>query len=204
MRKITLTAVIIMIYSVCFSQELVFKTGKNITNYDYTSENGSAPSLQAGQGNFYELAYNRRVYKQKLQLSTGLSLNEYNALGNNLNATYSWNTLYAGIQNSLGLVVLKKSGFEGSAWAGMGIETLIYGKQNLNGQFMDLWKQKEFAGLWVSPKLGISILYQCMDNVGLSFGYSYAKSFNLSNNTPEKLSFNNQQLQFGIHIRLQE
>jgi hypothetical protein len=35
----------------------------------------------------------------------------------------------------------------------------------------------------------------------LSLGYSYSKSFNVSNSTDEKLSFNNNQIQFGVHFK---
>jgi hypothetical protein len=34
----------------------------------------------------------------------------------------------------------------------------------------------------------------------LSLGYAYSKSLNLSNSTDEKLSFNTNQIQFGVHF----
>ena len=83
------------------------------------------------------------------------------------------------------------------------LETLIYGKQEINGTFLDLMSQKEFSGLIVQPFLGFQTKYNILQDGYLSFGYNFSKSFNVTNNTNEKLSFNNSQLQFGIHFNMQ-
>jgi hypothetical protein len=139
---------------------------------------------------------------EKLKYAIGLGLNEYNAIGGNAVSSYSWNTQYLGVQNTFSIAFVKKRGFEASANGGLGISTLIYGKQNLNGQFLDLSSQKEFSGLWIAPKLGLTASYNVDNDIYLSIGYSYSKSFNVSNSTDEKLSFNNNQIQFGVHFML--
>jgi hypothetical protein len=89
---------------------------------------------------------------------------------------------------------------QASANGGVGIATIIYGKQNLNGQYLDLSSQKEFSGIWIAPRLGITASYNVDNDIYLSLGYAYSKSFNVSNSTDEKLSFNNNQIQFGVHF----
>jgi hypothetical protein len=187
----------------CFyvhAQEIYLQTGKNFTNYDYKSDNDSAPSLQAGSGNFYEIGYIMTLNNEKLKYAIGLGLNEYNAIGGSVVNSYSWYTQYLGIQNTFSVAFVKAKGFEGAAHAGLGMSTLIYGKQNLNGQYLDLASQKEFSGFWVAPRLGIQASYNIDNDIFLSLGYGYAKSFNLTNSTPEKLSFNTSQIQFGVHF----
>jgi hypothetical protein len=184
------------------SQEIYLHMGKNFTQYDYKSGTDSSPSLQAGSGNFYEIGYVMTLNNEKLKYAVGLSLNEYNALGGDINSSYSWNTQYMGIENTFSIAFVNWKGLQASANGGFGIATLIYGKQNLNGQYLDLASQKEFSGLWVAPRLGLTASYNVDNDIYMSIGYSYSKSFNVSNSTDEKLSFNNNQIQFGVHFML--
>jgi hypothetical protein len=200
MKKLLMLILIVLSFQNIHSQELYLQTGKNFTNYDYKSDTSSSPSLQAGIGNFYEIGYRIILNNEKLKYAIGLNLNEYNAIGGNAVSSYSWNTQYLGVQNTFSIAFLKASGLEVSANAGLGINTLIYGKQNINGKYLDLSSQKEFSGLWIAPKLGLQASYNVNNDINLSLGYGYSKSFNLTNSTAEKLSFNNNQIQFGVNF----
>ena len=200
MKKLLLIALIGLSFQHIQAQEIYLQTGKNYTQYDYKSDTSSSPSLQAGSGNFYEIGYVMTLNNEKLKYAIGLGLNEYNAIGGNAVSSYSWNTQYLGVQNTFSIAFVKKRGFEASANGGLGISTLIYGKQNINGQYLDLSSQKEFSGIWIAPKLGLTASYNVDNEIYLSLGYAYSKSFNLSNSTDEKLSFNNSQIQFGVHF----
>ncbi len=200
MKKLLMFTLIVLSFQNIHSQEIYLQTGKNFTNYDYKSDTSSSPSLQSGTGNFYEIGYRIILNNEKLKYAIGLNLNEYNAIGGNTVSSYSWNTQYLGVQNTFSIAFLKASGLEVSANAGLGINTLIYGKQNINGQYLDLSSQKEFSGLWIAPKLGLQASYNVNNDINLSLGYGYSKSFNLTNSTAEKLSFNNNQIQFGVNF----
>jgi hypothetical protein len=200
MRKLLILMVFAFSFIEMHSQEIYLQTGKNFTNYNYKSDTSSSPNLQAGSGNFYEIGYIMSLNNEKLKYAVGLGLNEYNAICGNAVNSYSWNTQYLGIQNTFSIAFVKASGFEASANAGLGINTLIYGKQNTNGQYLDLSSQKEFSGLWLAPKLGLQASYNVDNDIFLSLGYGYSKSLNLTNSTAEKLSFNNNQIQFGVHF----
>jgi hypothetical protein len=202
MKKLLLLAVIVMSFQNMQSQEIYLQTGKNFTKYDFKSDTGSSSSLQAGSGNFYEIGYVMTLNNEKLKYNIGLSLNEYNAIGGNAVSSYSWNTQYMGIDNTFSIAFVNWNGLQASANGGLGISTLIYGKQNINGQYLDLASQKEFSGLWIAPKLGLTASYNVDNDIYLSIGYAYSKSFNVSNSSDEKLSFNNNQIQFGIHFML--
>jgi hypothetical protein len=200
MRKLLILVVLACSFQNMQAQEIYVQTGKNFTNYDYKSGTGSSPGLQAGSGNFYEIGYVFKLSNEKLKYALGLALNEYNAIGGTAVNSYSWNTQYLGVQNTLSFAFVKTGGFEIAANGGLGIATLIYGKQNSNGQYLDLASQKEFSALWLSPKLGIQAAYNVDNDIFLSLGYGFSKSYNVSNNTDEKLSFDTHQIQFGIHF----
>lgn len=201
MKKLLLLSFIILSYQGMQSQEIYLQTGKNYTQYDYKSDTNNPPSLQAGAGNFYEIGYIMTLNNEKLKYAVGMNVNEYNAIGGDYTDSYSWNTQYLGVQNTFSIAFLNKNGFEASANAGLGISTLIYGKQNINGHYLDLSSQKEFSGLWIAPKLGLQASYNVSNDIFLSLGYAYAKNLSLTNSTPEKLSFNNNQIQFGVHFK---
>jgi Outer membrane protein beta-barrel domain len=202
MRKLLLLVVFACSIQNMHSQEIYLHMGKNFTQYDYKSGNDSSPSLQAGSGNFYEIGYVMTLNNEKLKYAIGLSLNEYNTLGGDINSSYSWNTQYMGIENTFSIAFVNWNGLQASANGGVGIATIIYGKQNLNGQYLDLSSQKEFSGIWIAPRLGLTASYNVDNDIYLSLGYAYSKSFNVSNSTNEKLSFNNNQIQFGVHFML--
>jgi len=200
MKKLLMLTMIVLSIQNIHSQEIYLQTGKNITSYDYKSDTNSAPSLQAGTGNFYEVGYKMTLNNEKLKYAIGLNFNEYNAIGGDAASSYSWNTQYLGVQNTFSIAFVNKSGFQASANAGLGVATLIYGKQNINGQYLDLSSQKEFSGLWIAPKLGLQLCYNIENDMFISMGYAFSKSYSLTNSTQEKLSFNNNQIQFGIHF----
>ena len=204
MKKLLLVLTIICSFQNIHSQEIYCFTGKNYTNYDYKDATGiSNPNLQTGSGNFYEIGYAMPLSNEKINYTIGLSLNEYNAIGGNTVNSYSWNTQYMGLKSSISYSLFDRSSFDVAFSAGLTIATLMYGKQERNGLFIDLMTQKEFSGVIVQPFLGFQTSYNISQNGYLSLGYNFSKSFNVTNSTNEKISFINSQLQFGIHFNIQ-
>jgi hypothetical protein len=204
MKKLLLLMSIVCSLESVHSQEIYFYTGKNITNYDFKDASGASnPDLQAGSGTFYETGYVIPLNNEKIKYAIGLSLNEYNAIGGNSGNSYSWNTLYLGIQNVVSYSLVSRGSFDANVKGGLGLASLIYGKQEINSTFLDLGSQKEFSGLIIQPVIGFQTRYSIMEDGFLSLGYNFSKSFNVTNNTDEKLSFDNSQIQFGIHFNIQ-
>lgn len=135
-----------------YSQEVYFLTGSNFTKYSFSSEKGSMTTpLQAGTGASYEMGYSRPLKNNRFSHTIGLSLNEYNAVaGNNANS-YSWNTKYLGVNNSINYLVPITSNFKLDIKAGINLSTIVYGRQEINGTFFDLKDQDEFSGLNFMP-----------------------------------------------------
>lgn len=183
------------------AQEIYFYSGKNLTNYRFKNNSSASHTvLQSGSGDFYEIGYSMPLDFDNFNYSIGLSLNEYNAVGNSAINTYTWNTDYLGVVNAVNYTFFNKYDFDVSVKGGIGLSTIIYGKQNTNGAYFDLLSQKEFSGIFIQPVFGFQTKYNISSNSYLSFGYNFSKSINLFNSSNEHLSFNNNQFQFGVHF----
>lgn len=203
MKKLLLLLFVILYSLGSYAQEVYFYTGRNFTNYNYKNSSGALnPNFQAGSGSFYEMGYAFPLKFKKLNYTLGLSYNQYNTIGGDSADTYTWNTEYVGINNGLFYSFFKNKSFDIAAKAGLGLATLVYGKQEINGTFYDLSSQKEFSGLLVEPSLGLKAKCIITKSIYFSLGYSYLKAFNVTNTTPEKLSFATNQFQFGIHVAI--
>jgi outer membrane protein OmpA-like peptidoglycan-associated protein len=203
MRKLLVLFVILCSLENLQAQEVYFNTGRNYTKYNYQNSSGAPnPNFQSGSGSSYEIGYMFPLQFKNLNYTLGLSYNQYNTIGGDTANTYTWNTEYVGINNSLYYSIFKNNSFDIAAKAGLGLATLGYGKQEINGTFYDLSSQKEFSGLLVEPSVGLQIKCIITKSVYFSLGYNYLKSFNVSNSTPEKLSFTTNQFQLGIHVAM--
>jgi len=202
MRKVYLLIAFIA-FANSYSQEVYFLTGSNFTKYNFSSDKGSMSTpLQGGTGSTYEMGYSRPLKNNRFSHTIGLNLNEYNAVAGNKANSYSWNTKYLGVNNSLDFSVPLTSNFKLLFKAGINLSTIIYGRQVINGAYYDLIKQDEFSGLIFVPYSGLHLKYK-LNNLGyLSFGYGISKSLILFNISQEKLTFSTNQILFGIHFNI--
>lgn len=192
-----------------FSQEVFVNFGKNITTYNYKNDKGqSNPHLRSGTGVSYEVGY-EHVFKKGHDLSTlsyaiSLNLNEFNALGGDAINNYSWQTNYLGIKNALLVTLFNTTHdtFEAKLSFAINTTTLVSGKQVINNTIYDLKGSNEFKGVFVQPILGVQLRYRFSDKIMANAGYEFSKAYNFSNTSPEKLSFSNKQLQFGINFSI--
>jgi len=198
-----------------YSQSILFKTGLNMTTYQYTnSKNKTNSNIESSTGSFYEIGYSvpikigtygtRRGNSRnaKLYATSSLTLNQYNANGGNNVDSYSWDTNYLGWNNYLNYSLLDQKKFiDFSVKGGLGISTIIHGKQKVGGEVFDLKFNKEFNGLWISPVIGFNLKYDLFEETYLSLGYDFSKVISTNKNS-ESLSFFNKQLSFGILINI--
>ena len=203
MRKLSLLIIVFFVFTNCYSQEVYFLTGSNFTKYVFKSSNGAMTTqLESGTGSSYELGYSIPLKNQKFSYCIGMTLNDYNALAGSPASSYKWETKYIGAQNSVSYNFNVSNNFVLSVNLGLNISTIIYGKQNSNGSIYDLRSQDEFSGFKILPFAGFSAKYSFNDLGYLSFGYQFSKSTSPFNNSEDKLSFNTNQLLFGIHFNI--
>lgn len=191
-----------------FSQEIYLKTGKNFTKYIYKDDRlQKSPNIQSGTGSFYEVGLQRPFINKKLFYEVGISLNEYNAIGGNSANSYRWDTQYLGLHGGLSYSLLTsktnlKKNFDLLIKTGLNGQTIIYGKQQLNGVYYDLLHQEEFKGIVLESSLGFTAKYLIASFGDIRLGYNFCQSINVTNASQEKLSFNTNQIQLGVHFNI--
>lgn len=186
-----------------YSQDVYFKVGANHTKYHYTpAEGDKSEILQSALGNAYELGYRAPfVNRSRLGYEVGLVLNEYNSIVGVPYASVKWNTGYVGIQTAIVCPVVELSFFTLDVKAGGAVNTILYGKQDLNGVVYDLRKSKDFNGAIFQVFAGLQANLQASEYCHLSIGYNYANS--ISNlKKPQKFSFEVNQVMFGVHLTI--
>ena len=208
MMKNYLLLILLLASASIFSQEIYFSTGRNYTKYIYKDANlQKNPDLQSGAGSFYEIGFIKPLVKKNILYSLGLSLNDYNALGGNSANSYRWDTQYLGLHGGLlykfySFKTNSKNNIDFLAKTGLNVSTLIYGKQEINGIYYDLMHQKEFSGIILESSLGLMVKYNIPSFGGLSLGYDYCQSINVTNTLKEKLSFTTNQIELGVHFNI--
>jgi hypothetical protein len=203
MIKNYLLLAVLMFSSHLFSQKAYFLAGSNITSYSFKSSEGEMTTqLQSGMGSSYEIGYSSSLKSQKIFYDISVTLNDYNAMAGTPANSYKWETKYIGVQNAISFNFPVAKGFQLMLNGGLNLATIIYGKQTSNGVVYDLVGQDEFSGILISPFVGAHTRYQLNDLGYLSLGCSFSKSLNPFNVSPDKLSFNTNQILFGIHFNI--
>ena len=186
------------------AQGVYFLTGSNFSSYQFKSApNSMSTNLKSGTGTTLEMGFSKQLTSEHLHYNVGINLNEYNAVAGSLVNSYSWNTKHLGIHNSVDYAISLFGNVQLKIAAGLNLATIIYGRQEINGNYFDLIKQKEFSGISLSPYARLQMTYNITDLGFLSLGYGLNKTFFPMNNSAEKLSITSNQLVFGIHFNIQ-
>ena len=115
-------------------------------------------------------------------------------------SNYSWNTNYLGFQGvvTFSLLDVGRSNFGLGINFGANLNHIVNGQQKINGQTYDLTNEVEFSGIFIQPLIGLDARYYIFKNLAIGIGYRYSKNIGFTNSSPQKLDFDNSQLQFKI------
>lgn len=186
------------------AQGVYFLTGSNFSSYQFKSApNSMSTELKSGTGTTHEMGFSKELKSEHIHYNVGVNLNEYNAVAGSMNNSYRWNTKHLGIHNSVDYSISLFGNVQVRLTGGLNLATIIYGRQEINGNYFDLIKQKEFSGISLSPYTRLQMTYSITDLGFLSFGYGLNKTFFPMNDSAEKLSITTNQLIFGIHFNIQ-
>jgi hypothetical protein len=203
MKNYTLLLITFIAFMNSYSQEVYFLTGTNFAKYNFKGSNETmSTKLQSGTGSNFEIGYYFPLNNDKFSYSAGITLNDFNALAGSISNNYQWNTKYLGAQTNFKYTYFVLNEIQIALKGGLNLSKIIYGKQNINGSIYDLVNQKEFSGVLYSYFFGLHANYKFNDLGYLSIGYGFLNSLNASNNMQEKVTFNTQQIQFGIHFNI--
>ena len=188
--------------SLC-SQNIYLKTGLNNTSYKYTSPSGErSNTIQSELGNAYDIGYSFPVaYSTRFSYDVGFVLNEYNAIVGVPNASLKWKTGYMGIQSTILYSIVTVDKFSIEAKAGGGVNTIVYGKEEIDGIVHDIRKNSDFDGAVFNVLLGLQTNLMASEYCHLSVGYNYSSTIN-TQKKPQTFSLKTNQIMFGIYFTI--
>jgi hypothetical protein len=173
--------------------------GKNNTTFDYkNSRNDINDNLNSSLGNVIELGVDNIASLLGLRLGLEFEIIDYNAIGDNQEVNFKWETTYIGINGNLtkSLPVLSKTNLE--VQMGIGLQHILDGNQTLGNEVINLQNNNEFNGVFGDIDLGIGLmLLQQKEFTGGIF-LSFVKSYSLDYDSQENLDFSS----FQLKIRL--
>jgi hypothetical protein len=206
MKKTILLSLLLMLsIQILKAQSIFIKSGRNLTNYKFSSSTNESVFLQNEIGQNYEFGYlSEQPEKKRFYYGISLGLEQYNATGGNYSPNnLTWETNYA-ILKGLGyykIFTAKRNQI--AIKGGLGLATLIHGRQEINGTRYDLLNQDEFKGLFVSPQVGLAYSLSINNTINLHLDYDYANQLSVTNsNSDQKLSFINHSLSLGFSVNI--
>lgn len=202
MRKLILLLTLIPLITTSFAQRAYFSTGTNFSTFNFNSPTAMSTPLHSGTGSNYEMGLSKILKPENLSYLIGVNLNEYNATAGDFANSYSWNTNYLGLNNSIEYSIPLIGNFRVILQGGLNLSTIVFGKQAINGVYFDIIDQKEFAGLNLAPHVHLAFTAPMKDIGFISLGYGINKSFFPMNNSEEKLSIATKQFVFGLHFNI--
>lgn len=185
------------------AQSIFIKSGRNLTNYKFSNSANESPNLQSEVGQSYELGYmSGQPNNSRLYFALSAGLDQYNASGNYATTNLVWETNYANLKGS-GYLTIFDNGRSGlSVKAGLGLATLVHGRQQINGTRYDLLKQDEFKGLFISPQVGLSYSFSINSEMDIHLDYDYGRQYSLTNGNGQKLSFIDHGISVGLSMNI--
>jgi hypothetical protein len=190
-----------------YSQSFYFKTGKNFSNYNFSySVVGSETTkvkLQSDSGTFYELGVATPFGTSRFSYELGVSLNELNSMVESPAKSVKYKTEYIGLDNAIVFSVIRSKRLVLDTKLGLGVETMIFGKQEIGGLLYDLKEFNEFNGFFIRPSLGTQLKFVASNELSFAVGCDYHYDvFNTKNTSNQSLLIHTGQVNFGMYYTM--
>ena len=203
MKKSILVSLLLMCCYFSNAQEVYFSHGKNLTNYDQLNVNGNSLTVDRGIGSSFEIGFKSKYIKNTSFFYTiGLAYNQFNALGKTIGLNMEWKTNYAGVNTTFNYSLIQSKRSILSLKLGTSMQTLVYGKQQINLVQMDILNNREFSGLNIGLQSGLVYHYQINSDCGVNLGYTLMQLFNVSNSNPQNTIIANQNVSVGFAVNI--
>ena len=179
---------------ISFGQSSYIEAGVNNTSYNFSADFSSDDfELDSSTGIFLRVGLGEIIEN----LNYGFSYQQFNSFGNLFENTFEWKTNYVGGFAQYNYPLLGERLFINPA---IELLTLFSGKQFSFGEVYKLNDEKEFTGLWVSPRFGLTFMAIEARSLSVGVGYNFSYSFNLTNSTDETLTFMSHQLSIKLGL----
>jgi hypothetical protein len=203
MKKSIVLPFLMLFFYFSHAQEVYINHGKNLTNYEQLNIKTNSLPVDRGIGSSFEIGYkSKHINTTSFYYTLGLAYNQFNALGKTTGVNMEWRTNYVGLNATFNYSFIQSKRSDLSLKLGTSMQTLVYGKQEINLVQMDILNNREFSGLNIGMQSGLVYNYRISSDCAINIGYNYVKLFNLSNNTPEKSILTNQNLSVGFTVKI--
>jgi hypothetical protein len=203
MKKFFLVPLLLMCCYFSNAQEVYFTHGKNLTNYDQLNVNGNSLPVDRGIGSSFEIGFKSKyITNTSFFYTLGLAYNQFNALGKTTGLNMEWKTNYVGLNTTFNYSLLQSKRSSLSLKLGTSMQTMVYGRQQINLVQMDILNNREFSGLNIGLQSGLVYHYQINSDCGVNLGYTHMQLFNVSNSTAEKTLLANQNVSVGFTVKI--
>lgn len=203
MKKSFLLPFLLLYFHSSSAQEVYFSHGKNLTQFEPLNIVANQLPLEQGIGNSFEIGFKSDYIKNTSFFYTmGIAYNQFNGLGRTDGLNMEWKTNYVGLNSTFNYSFVKSNRNTVSLKLGTSMQTIVYGKQEINQVQLDIVNNREFSGLNLGLQSGLVYDYKINTDFSVNAGYIYAHLFNLSNTTQEKAFITNQNWSVGFSIAI--
>ena len=136
------------------AQDWNYQMGINSSNFNYLSPSGIAQnSFQPDAGLHLSVQRSNRIidsaktpshFLRKLVYQVGLSINQFNSLGETQNIPFSYSSTYVGLQLGIGMKSRLGRGFSLHYRSLVQLHKLLVGSQKMGNQVFNLQANKQF------------------------------------------------------------
>lgn len=188
-----------------YSQSLFFKTGRNYSKYIFEPNKSSIVRLNDDSGSFFELGSSLPIGTSRFTYEYGISLNELNSALESPSKVVRYKTDFIGIDNAFLYSIIKSKNFSFDAKIGFQLQSMIYGKQEIERVLYDLKNFDEFNGVFFRQSLGAQIKLLMAQQLNFTIGYDYLYNvYNSNNSSLQSLLINSSQIKFGLYYKIDD
>lgn len=208
MKKITL-ALIVLLATNTFAQQVYIEGGKTITSFDYKNTEGNLlENLQATTQSFMSLGYRDQVLMKNLNMLIGTSYNAYGAIGSDdaVGNYLEWNLNYLTLDTGLDYELFKIKKAQIYLKGTVSLMFLIQGTQTINNSVINLKNQENFDKPVFDFKAGFGISQPISNSLSFYVQYMYGKTsksnFSPEDTNKEILRYISDNVSFGLLINI--
>jgi len=200
--------------------------GTNVSTYIFkNSEGNQIDFLKSGSGSRFQIGTEFQIldttsflnstskkaiyFSQRQRLARFLTQlhadihvesNQINAVGDQQNITFSYQTNFVGLSGGLGYQTSALKGWSISVLSRMAVNKLIQGNQALGNRYLDLTKDRQFSKIQVFFGYGLQIQKKLNDELFAFLDLQNMQTLHPMQGGVPSLNFQNTTISFGIKI----
>ncbi|MCX6194817.1 MAG: hypothetical protein NTX34_10120 [Cytophagales bacterium] len=191
------------------AQDWNYQMGINSSNFNYISPSGIAQnSFQPDAGLHLSVQRSNRLidtakthshFLRKLDYQVGLSINQFNSLGETQNIPFSYSSTYVGLQLGIGMKSRLGRGFSLHYRSLVQLHKLLVGSQKMGNQVFNLQANKQFDRILFQLGGEVKLAKQVNSQTALFAYLSNSWQLNSIQQDGSDFAINPMSFGFGIH-----